>query len=1075
MSGDATDDKQFEHLRQKAEEVLQNREAETGADYETAQIHEVLHELHVHQVELGMQNDELARARNELERSRDRYQRLYDYAPVGYVTLASDGRVTHCNLTFCAMLQRRRDAIIGANLARFISDSSRQAYLQLLSRLRVGEIEVEFQRVGRSELWALLRAEPRFDPDGGFVEHWLSATEITQRHRAEAALAEHAERLRLVIEGGKLGTWDRDLESDETIWNDTLCALLGRSPAEPVSGETFFEYIHPDDLPRVRENVERWLAAKDGDEFSDEFRVVRDDGELRWLAASGRVYRDGDGRPLRVSGVNYDITNRVRTEQALRDSEELYRTLAANLPGGAVFVVDHDLRYVLAEGEALSEAGFTSSDLEGHSLAEALGPELAGQYEPLYRQALAGEPFQVEHHSHGRAYASRGVPIRDNDGRVTHVLAMSYDITERKRTEEDLRQSREQFRIMGEAVDYGVWLCDKDGQALYASQSFLDLLDMTMEEMQGFGWTRRLVPEDLEPMMERWMHCVRTGEPWDSEHRVIDRDGVVHTILTRGKPVRDRGGEIVSWAGINLDITDRKRVEQDLRRSEAQAKWLARFPDENPSPVVRVSAEGAVLYANPVAVAHPGWRCQVGEPLPDAPLRHLVGKAIADQETLDEDVDLAGTPFSVVLVPVGTECYVNLYARDISDRVGAEQDLRRSNEQLEHRVAERTAELRRRSGQLARLALELTLAEQRERKRIADVLHDNLQQLLFAASMQVDMLRESSAGRKLRPTLDAIYGIVDDAIDTSRTLSRELAPPVLHQEGLVPALDWLARWMEEKHGLTVEVETQDDKARLDILQEDVRVLLYTSIRELLFNVVKHSGVDYAQLSVARPDDHLAVTVTDNGDGFDLQALDADDRPGGGFGLVSIRERLHLLGGRMEVHSAPGKGASFTLIVPLSIATEMASADAALGVQPRVPEHRRLPRRKGMPSGPPPPGGSIRVILADDHAVVRQGLRLLLESQSDMEVVGEAANGAEAVGLALKLEPDVILMDATMPVMTGVEATRRIARQLPDCRIIALSMHEEPDIAAHMRAAGAQTFLTKTGDASALLGAIRSPA
>lgn len=165
---------------------------------------------------------------------------------------------------------------------------------------------------------------------------------------------------------------------------------------------------------------------------------------VRRLEARNRELEAALDRPPASSAHDderIDIRDRTRAEEERRQHETLYRALAENLPHGAAFVVDPDLRYLLAAGQALEEVGLSSVDLEGRILHDVLEPSLAELYEPLYRRALAGEPFEHEHTAHGRSWASRGVPLRHPDGRVYAALAVSYDISQRKRDEETLRKA----------------------------------------------------------------------------------------------------------------------------------------------------------------------------------------------------------------------------------------------------------------------------------------------------------------------------------------------------------------------------------------------------------------------------------------------------------------------------------------------------------------------------------------------------------------------------------------------------------------------------------------------------------
>ncbi|MFW6146361.1 MAG: response regulator [Planctomycetota bacterium] len=358
--------------------------------------------------------------------------------------------------------------------------------------------------------------------------------------------------------------------------------------------------------------------------------------------------------------------------------------------------------------------------------------------------------------------------------------------------------------------------------------------------------------------------------------------------------------------------------------------------------------------------------------------------------------------------------------------------------------------LEQRNRQLQRLALQLTQSEEAERQRLAQLLHDDLQQILVGATFQLPLLSTLAQKGRLEEAVDSLSTILDEAIETSRGLSHELCPPVLRQHGLPAALEWLARRVEQMHHLRVNLDV-DPQADPD--DGRIATFVYRGAQELLFNVVKHAGVDDADLHLALDGDDVVLRVRDRGRGIDPAQLDDD---GDGMGLLSIRERADLLGGRFDIES---NGAStFTLTMPLTRPDGAAGApkDAATPAPPE-PSQRRP---------------ALRIVLADDHRIMRSGLRSLLEDEEDLEVVAEADDGVAAVALAGRLEPDVVLMDVSMPEMDGVEATRQIKQDHPAIRVIGLSMFEDEPSARKMREAGAERYLTKTGPTKDLLAAIR---
>jgi signal transduction histidine kinase len=272
------------------------------------------------------------------------------------------------------------------------------------------------------------------------------------------------------------------------------------------------------------------------------------------------------------------------------------------------------------------------------------------------------------------------------------------------------------------------------------------------------------------------------------------------------------------------------------------------------------------------------------------------------------------------------EAMVSQLDEQIQARWRAEESLRQTNESLEQKVSARTADMAKmvhelkianeqlaaRADQLRALAGELTMAEHRERERLARILHDGLQQHLAIAKLQVGSICEQKDREDLKQKAAEVEKIIGEAIAMSRSLSADLSPPVLHSGGLEGGLEWLSRWMREKHGFGVDLTLEGGLE----LPEEVIVLVFESVRELLFNAVKHAKVSRARVRLqAMNGAGLRVTVSDNGAGFVVDDLKPAGSQGAGFGLFSIRERIDSIGGSFRIESVPANGSRFILTVP----------------------------------------------------------------------------------------------------------------------------------------------------------------
>ena len=656
------------------------------------------------------------------------------------------------------------------------------------------------------------------------------------------------------------------------------------------------------------------------------------------------------------------------------------------------------------------------------------------------------------------------------------------------RTETKLRQSDERMRVLVEATAQAVWEANAEGRVVVDSPSWRAYTGQSLEELLGDGWIDAIHPEDRAGAERQWCDAVATGRNLDGEYRLRGPGGGWRWTNVRAAPIRDGQGRTVKWVGMNVDITARKDAEAALHNARQQAELergrLQAVLEATPLAVVLFDAdERRFVYQNRRALdlngadyagrdlkTHAGMRRILrpdGTPYPieewPATLSLEAGRVIHQQEMVMERADGVMLPVLVSSAPVrdssGRVTAAVVVFDDISERKAAAAAL----EDLNRALCARVDEVSRQADQLRALANQLTRVEQRERERLARILHDHLQQLIVAAQIQsASMLRDADPER-LRASADAVQEALQEALNVSRSLTVELSPPVLRETGLIRALEWLAGRMREQHGLEVGLRA-DPRAEPD--NAELGFLLFECARELLLNVAKHAGVVSADLALRRPRaGELELIAADQGCGFDPQVVSKRALDDTSFGLFSIQERLAHLGGRMTIESAPGRGARVTLAV--SVATERAGSDAAASAESTTPG--RVLEVRSMPQ-------TRRVLIVDDHAIMREGLAGLFQFEADIDIVGEASNGEEAIALAAELRPDAVVMDVNLGEgIDGIEATRRIVAADPSARVIGLSMHVDEAVARAMREAGAAAYLSKGGPWEQLLAAIRGDA
>jgi PAS domain S-box-containing protein len=1031
---------------------------QTAQALERAQLYEVTQkhsaELNRANELLKAQSEELSANNQALRESEERYRGIVETANEGIATHDLEGTITYVNQRMADMLGYSSETIIGKSSLDFVEESEREAVLRAGdSAIDKGNFiqECKLLRKNGSFLWTLVNVTPRRDRAGSLTGYLAMHTDITERKKTDEVLRASEERLRLIAQAGSIGFFEWNSSRDSSYWSPEHYAIFGYEPDSSITYERWLASVHPDDREFVTQNItqlmERASRGDKGYTQKSEYRIIRH-GTTCWLETEATL--DIKGGEIVVRGFIRDITARKIAEQ------ETAR---------------------LASFPILNPNPILELELSGNIVF--MNPSAQAAFPDLQNRGLE-HPFLVDWKNLRDASISRGIAQREVAvsecwyNQTAHYLKdaqkiriYSLDITPRKRAEVSLRESEEKFRGLFYWMGGGIQLCelvfDEEGQAvnniiLDVNPAYEKQTGLSRDQVVGRR-IKEILPTVERAWLDRYSEVVRKGVTMQFEEYNSSLDKWFEVFAN------PMGGN--RFAAVFTDITERKLAEEEQKRlTEIQQLALSTadmfawsYDPASKEVLFTDNAQEVLGTGNPknsdrgYELLHPDDRdahrilvnhavSEVGSYSSTYRHLHEDGEVLWFEERGRAIPDRAGKTLGLVGV-----------TQNITERKQVEEELKRSKEDLELKVKERTHELETKTVQLRALTSELALTELRERRRLAKILHDHLQQILVGSKFRLSVLSRG-VDELTKEGIKEVEELIDESIRVSRSLTAELSPPILHEAGLNAGLEWLAKRMAENHALFVELNME----QVGNLHEPLTILLFETARELLFNVVKHARVKSAVVSLRRIRGALQLSVSDDGLGFDPSSIPTVGESGSGYGLFGIRERLHHLGGHLDVQSSPGQGSQFIITVPVE--------------QAPVEQISLTPEKLHAEVTSAPPHKNIRLILADDHAVVRQGLSTVLGSENDIEVVGLASNGREAVDLAAKLLPDVILMDVSMPVLNGVEAARIIRNEYPDICVIGLSMFEETERAQAMRDAGASDYLTKSGPIEELVSAIR---
>nr|WKN37555.1 PAS domain S-box protein [Tunicatimonas sp. TK19036] len=842
------------------------------------------------------------------------------------------------------------------------------------------------------------------------------------------------------------------IEEDSPSWR----AFTGQS-YEEFKGTGWLTVVHPDDRVFTEKHWRKVINQQWAvDTF---FRLRHKSGQWRQVAVRAVPLHNADGSLRGYIGTNTDVSQDKQAAEILQEAE-MYRIIADNLPNAAVFVVDRNMRYLVAEGQALRLAGMTSGDLEGKLVAEALSPELHTTYKSYYQQGLEGEPFRYEHHSHGRYYISHGTPLRKNQGEVYAVLVVSYDITERKQHEEVLRASQERFQNAFKIDTIGVIFWDSNFRVREVNNAFLKMGGFNRDSVIGLTW-QELTPPEFHPASERAVtELNNSSETTPYEKQYYKKDGSRWWGLFAARKLSE--DEAVEYV---LDITERKQAEEILREREEHLRLIlesaidyAIFTLDLSGNITdwNMGAERILGYSKEEAIGQLGGMVFTPEDQKSQEIEKELQAACDKGHAANErwHIRKDGSRFwgSGFTMPLRTEegdvrGYLKIM-RDNTEREEMEASLR----QAKH-VAEEAAKAK--EDFLAHMSHEI-------RTPLNAVV--GLSNLLLQQNPRPGQLENLQT---LRFSAENLRVLINDILDFSKIQAgkMEVNEVDMNMKTLLNSLQKAHQSYAQDKGNKLQIHL--DEALPEIVRTD-QLKLSQVLHNLVSNAMKFTRQGKVEVSVSlyqKEENKLWVlfSVSDTGIGIPPEKLEtifdaftqADNTTmrqygGTGLGLSITKLLLELMDSRIEVESQEGKGSRFFFTIPMQEGVEAETyTDEVISPKEELDHMQRL-----------------KVLLVEDVAINRMVCRQFLENWWSL-IPEEAENGEEAVAMAQRTRYDLILMDVRMPTMDGYQATKAI-RKLPayaKAPILALTADTVEELRKHPEAYLFTDIITKPFDAN----------
>ncbi|MFM2326144.1 MAG: hypothetical protein RIR31_346, partial [Bacteroidota bacterium] len=773
----------------------------------------------------------------------------------------------------------------------------------------------------KGEVWLEGHSIPMIEADGSVIWHGI-ITDITKRKIGEQKLRDQKVQLETLsdnLPGVMIYQVIRELNGamNFTYISNGVTAVTGKTPEEVIANPAFlYDMIVEEDRPSLKAaEHESFLSMS---LFNVEVRSHIYTGEIRWLNITSIPHKHADGRIV-WDGFHFDITEHKKAAAKIKESEEKYRQIVETAQEG-VWLIDENNNTTFVNEHMATMLGYTTKELEGKHLFEFMDDE--AKEIAIKNVERRKEGIKEQHDFAFKTKEGKTVwtlvetnPVL-KDGKYAGALAMVMDITERKKSEEEIKKSIERFQLLGQATNDAVWEWNLETNSVWSNLTHQQLYGLTLNDIVPDieEWKSRMHPEERQQVYQSLLDAQNSdSNVWYGEYQFNSTSKGWINIFARAYIKRNEEGKAVRMVGSMMDITERKKAEQEIKTSEEKRRLIMTAALDA---IICIDTAGNITFWNPQAEKIFGWQENevmgrlLSEIIIPEPFRKMHDNGIKNYlntgvgPALNILLELKAVnrqnkefPIELTVLPIkqGGEEFFCAFVRDITERKRATEEIKNSREQLRH------------------LTAHLQNIREEERKRIGREIHDELGQQLTAIKMYVAWIDKKIPAESvnIKNRLENILELLDGSNQSLRRILSELRPGILDDYGLIDGLEFLNRQFATTAGINVAFSATEMPAKI---AEEINTCIFRIYQEALTNIAKYAEAKKVVSSLKIMDNIIIVSIEDDGNGFEPKEVQNNKS----FGLLGMKERVYSLNGTFNLISSPGDGTKISILLPYVI-------------------------------------------------------------------------------------------------------------------------------------------------------------